>query len=317
MKILIHHIMREDWHPALAASFPEHAWALSDRLENFAREISDTDILLITNRACTKELGEILRARACALKWIHFLTAGMDNAIAMGLPENVAISHAAGVKAASVAEHAMALLLALRRRLPDILTDQRQHLWRREEISAVMGSLTGTTSCIVGLGHVGREIARKLRAFDAVPIAVSRAGAPDDLVASVYPRERLHEALGLADSVIVATSADESSRRLIDGSALAAMKRGAVLVNIARGSLVDESALIAALVSGRLAGAGLDVQKTEPLPPSSPLWDLPQVIISPHSAGAGASGYQEHRALFAANLERFCRGDSLINSWPR
>ncbi len=308
--------MREDWHPALAASFPEHEWALSDRLEDFAHHIPDADILLITNRACTKELGEILRTRASALKWIHFLTAGMDNAIAMGLPTHVAISHAAGVKAASVAEHALALLLALRRRLPDILLDQRQHLWRREDISAAMGSLAGTTACIVGLGHVGREIARKLRAFDAVPIAVSRAGVAGDGVAAVYSRIRLHEALGLADAVIIATSADGSRQALIDGPALAAMKPGAVLVNVARGSLVDEGALIDALVSGRLAGAGLDVQQTEPLPPSSQLWDLPQMTVSPHSAGAGASGYQEHRALFAANLERFLGDRPLLNSWP-
>jgi D-3-phosphoglycerate dehydrogenase len=163
------------------------------------------------------------------------------------------------------------------------------------------------------MGSIGREVARKLRAFDARPIAVSRTGTSVPDIEDVFPRERIGEAMALADAVVICTSADGSSRHLIGAPELAAMRPHAYLVNIARGEIVDEAALAEAVRADRIGGAALDVTEVEPLPPDSPLWDCANVIVSPHVAGVGAQDYEQQRALFAANLERFRAGEPLLN----
>jgi phosphoglycerate dehydrogenase-like enzyme len=273
------------------------------------------EILLVTNRACTPALGDLLRRKAQRLRWIHFLTAGIDRGLAMGLPAGIRVSYSAGVKAPMVAEHALALLLALVRRLADIAREQQAHRWSREEISARIRTLDGATVCILGFGNVGRDVARKLSPFGARVIAVSRAAESGAGLVQVFPRAQMHRALALSDAVMVCTKAEEGGAPLLDAKALGALKPGALIVNVARGSLIDEAALIEALRQGRIAGAGLDVQAIEPLPPDSPLWELPNVIVSPHSAGAGSSGYPGHRGLFAENLRRFGEGAPLLNEY--
>jgi phosphoglycerate dehydrogenase-like enzyme len=212
-----------------------------------------------------------------------------------------------------VSEHALALLLALVRRLPDLQADQLARRWRHHEAMAEVATLEGAVVCVVGLGSIGRQVARKAKAFDARVIAVSRSGAAGGDVEQVFGRERIGEALALADAVVICTSSDADSFHLIDAAALAAMRRKAFLVNVARGDLVDGAALVAALQAGRLGGAALDVTEVEPLAPTSPLWDLPNVIISPHVAGGGSSGYPQQKALFAENLLRFAAGEPLLN----
>jgi phosphoglycerate dehydrogenase-like enzyme len=144
-------------------------------------------------------------------------------------------------------------------------------------------------------------------------IAVSRAGTVGDGVEQVHPRELMTQALAMADAVVICTSSDADSFHLLDAAALAALRPKALLVNVARGDLVDGAALIGALQSGRLGGAALDVAEIEPLAPASPLWDLPNVIISPHVAGGGSTGYPQQKDLFGKNLLRFCVGDPLLN----
>jgi phosphoglycerate dehydrogenase-like enzyme len=313
MDILLHHIADDGWQRRFAEDFPQHRWSFAFTPEAAERAMPDAEILLITNRACTPELGRALRSGAARLKWMHFLTAGMDRGIAMGLPPDVPVSYSSGVKAAMVSEHAMALLLALLRRLPEIGREQQRHAWMREEISARMRTLEGATVCVVGLGQIGRALTRKLAAFDARIIAVSRSAAQEDGIEEVFSRARLHEALRQADGVVLCTQADAQSFHLMDEAAFAAMKPGGFLVNVARGSLVDETALVSALTRGALAGAALDVQEIEPLPADSPLWKAPNLIVSPHSAGAGSSGYFGYRAVFAENLARLVAGAPLLN----
>jgi phosphoglycerate dehydrogenase-like enzyme len=166
---------------------------------------------------------------------------------------------------------------------------------------------------VFGRGAIGRELVRKLKAFDARVIAVSRTTAHADDLVAVYPRERMREALAEADAVVVCTAGDESSFHLIGAAEIATMKPSALVVNVARGEIIDEAALIAALQEGRLAGAGLDVNEVEPLPPESPLWDMPNVVLSPHVAGGGSTGYAMHRKLFEQNLKRLRAGEPLIN----
>jgi phosphoglycerate dehydrogenase-like enzyme len=244
---------------------------------------------------------------------MHFTSAGIDSALRMGLPDWVTVTNSTGVKAAMVSEHALALLLALVRRLPEALASQGARRWEREESFARLRTLEGATVCVIGLGEIGRAVARKAKAFDARVIAVSRAGTADGDIEQVFPRLRLGEALAQADAVVICTSADETSHHLIDAAALAAVKANALLVNVARGDIVDGAAVVAALKSGRLAGAGLDVAEVEPIPPESPLWSAPNLIISPHIAGGGSSGYPRQKALFGENLARFTAGKPLVN----
>jgi len=298
----------------LVADFPQLRWAVVASPDEIAREIGDAAILVTSNRVCSAAYGEALRR--CAgntLKWIHFTSAGIDRGLRMGLPDWVTVTNATGVKAAMVSEHALALLLALVRRLPGLAADQLARRWRHDDAMAKVATLEGAVVCIVGLGSIGREVARKARAFDARVIAVSRAGTAGGAVEEVFPRERIGEALAMADAVVICTSSDAESFHLVDAAALAAMAPEAFLINVARGDIVDGAALTAALQSGQLGGAALDVTEIEPLAPASPLWDLPNVIISPHIAGGGSSGYPQQKALFAKNLLRFAAGEPLLN----
>ena len=314
MKAVLFHIHDDAWLHRWAEDFPELQFPVTAGLAALAREIADADILLLTNRAASVEAGAIIRA-APKLKWIHFLTAGFDRGIAMGLPENVRVSYSAGIRAPHVAEHALALTLALFRALPAMNEAQKRHLWLREEISAKISTLNGATIGILGLGHVGREVARRLSAFGAQVIGISRSAEPDREIGAVYRREDMHKALAISDALVLCAGAEEETKGIMDRAAIFALKKGAYLVNVARGSLIDEKALTEALHKGHLRGAALDVQQTEPLPPESPLWDLPNVIVSPHSAGAGASSYFPHRALFRENFNRFMAGRDLVNQF--
>jgi phosphoglycerate dehydrogenase-like enzyme len=299
---------------ALVRDFPQLRWAIVASPEDVAREIGAAAILVTSNRVCSAAYGEALRR--CAkdtLRWIHFTSAGIDGGLRMGLPDWVTVTNATGVKAAMVSEHALALLLALVRRLPDLQADQLARRWRHDDAMAKVATLEGATVCVVGLGAIGRAVAHKAKAFDARVIAVSRTGAAGSDVEAVYPRARIGEALALADAVVICTSSDPESFRLIDAVALDAMGPKTLLVNVARGDIVDGAALIAALQAGRLGGAALDVTEVEPLAPASPLWDLPNVIISPHVAGGGSSGYPQQKALFGKNLLRFSAGEPLLN----
>jgi phosphoglycerate dehydrogenase-like enzyme len=314
MKAVFYTFHENDPAAQLRADFPHLDWVIARSPEEVGRETRGADILVLSNRVCTPELGAALRdGGGATLRWIHFVTSGIERGLAMGLPDQAIVSNSAGVRATTVAEHALALLLALVRQLPALRTAQAARDWARVEMGPRIGSLQGMTVCIVGLGAIGREAARKLKAFDARPIGVSRTPAEDGDIRPVFPRERIGEALSISDAVLVSAVADASTHHLVGAAAFAAIKRGAYLVNIARGEIVDEAALVTALRDGRLAGAGLDVTEVEPLPADSPLWDLPNVIVTPHVAGAGTKDYDQQKKLFGENLERFLAGKPLIN----
>jgi phosphoglycerate dehydrogenase-like enzyme len=314
MKAVLYTFHENDPAAGLREDFSQLDWAIARSPEEVGRETRDADILILSNRVCTPELGAALRnGGGATLRWIHFVTSGIERGLAMGLPEGAIISNSAGVRSPTVAEHAIALLLALVRQLPALRIPQSAHRWARVEMDGKLASLQGMTVCIVGLGSIGRDVARKLKAFDARCIGVSRSPAEGGDIQPVFPRQRIGEAFAVSDAIVVATTADDSSRHLLGEAAFARVKPGAFLVNIARGQIVDEAALVTALRGGRLAGAGLDVTEVEPLPADSPLWDLPNVIITPHVAGAGAKDYDQQKKLFGENLERFLAGKPLLN----
>lgn len=313
MKAVIYPWGRNEPISQLAADFPALEWAVVGSDEEFARAIAGASILITSNRVVSLAWGAALRSVPHQIEWIHFSSAGIERGLEIGFPDGVKVTNSTGIKATMVSEHAMLLLLALARKLPETSADQLARRYRRDQFFNSLGTLEGKTVCIIGRGAIGRELVRKLRAFDARVIAVSRTVTEAGELDAVFPRERTGEAFAQADFVAICTSGDETSHHLIGAAELASMKPTAFLVNVARGSIVDETGLIAALQQGRIAGAGLDAQEIEPIPAGSPLWDMPNVIITPHIAGGGSTGYPLQKKLFAENLERFRQGQPLMN----
>src|SRR5499433_2270377 len=220
MKAVLFPFRTDDAVVKLADDFPQLQWAVVSSTEELAREIGGAEILVTSNRACTPAYGE-------ALRWIYFSSSGIERGVAMGIPEGVRVTNSTGVKATMVAEHAMMLLLALLRQLPECEAHRRAHLYTREETNAKLRTLQDAAVCVIGRGAIGREIVRKLKAFDAHPIAVSRTTSETPDVGAVYPRERIREALARADALVISTAGDESSFHLIGAPELAAMKPSA------------------------------------------------------------------------------------------
>ena len=211
----------------LTRDFPELDWTVVQSPEDVARAAPGAAIYVTSNRTCKAETGEALRRHGQALRWMHFTSAGIDNGIAMGIPDGVIVTNSAGVRAGNVSEHALTLLLALVRKLPNLMACQRAHEWRRVEMTPHISSLEGATVCVVGRGPIGRELARKLAAINARPIAVSRTPDSDGDVEQVFPRERLHDALAISDAIAICTAGDETTRHMIGAAEFAAMKRSA------------------------------------------------------------------------------------------
>jgi phosphoglycerate dehydrogenase-like enzyme len=278
------------------------------------RELADADALICPDHFIPKVIDAVRAAPN--LRWVQLVTAGYDHIKTLGVPERITVCNAGEAYAPAVATHAIALLLALQRRLPDARAGQARHEWSKPY--AAHASIPAfNTAVVIGFGPIGREIARLLRAFGATVIAVSRHGRPHAMADETVAADRLHDVLPRADAIVIAAPFDATTRRLIDARALAACKPTAILVNIARGGIVDQAALAAALRGGALAGAGLDVTEPEPLPPDDPLWDCPNLIITPHYAGASGPRAGERIADIAGgNLRRFLDGAPLQHLVP-
>lgn len=253
--------------------------------------------------------GALLRM-APRLKWVQTTSAGVGQLVArLGLIDSdLLVTTASGVHAGPLAEFVFLALLMHVKQLPRLQADQAAHRWER----FASDELAGKTLAIVGPGRIGREVARIARCFGMRPTAMGRTASPERAaelgVDRLYPRERMGEMLGEADAVVLCCPHTPETENLIDCAAFAAMKDGVVLVNIARGQVVDEEALIDALRSGKIAFAALDVFRTEPLPADSPLWDLPNVLVSPHSVSTAYSENRKITDIFCHNLECFLDG---------
>jgi D-2-hydroxyacid dehydrogenase (NADP+) len=255
--------------------------------------------------------------RATRLRWMHSTAAGVGNLL---YPELIAsaipLTNSRGVHAVPIAEHAIALVLALRRSLHVAASRQQERVWAQNEIyRRRVPTLEETVLAVVGLGAIGAGVARHARGLGMTVIGVRREpGAPvPDGVSEVFGRDRLHEVLGRADAVVLAVPYGPNTGRLMDAGAFAAMKPGAFIVNIARGQLIDHEALADALTRGHLGGAGLDAFVPEPLPASSPLWTLPNVLITPHTAAFGDNYWRPAIDLLIENVRRFKASEPLLN----
>lgn len=251
------------------------------------------------------------------LKWIHHGGAGVDPLL---LPElvgsPVVLTNSRGIFDRAMAEYVLGLVLALAKDLPRTLDLQRRREWRHRETER----LDGRTVLVVGAGSIGREIARFLHGAGMRVLGVARRarrsadrGSPDDAFERVVGTDDLPAVLPEADYVVLALPLTPETRGLFGADALARMKRTARLINVGRGAVVDQAALVEALRSGRIAGAALDVFADEPLPADHPFWDLPGVIVSPHMSGDFVGWREAVPALFVENFRRWRAGAPLLN----
>jgi len=257
-------------------------------------------------------------AAAPQLTWVQVPSAGVDHyASAAHLVDEprIVMTNMRAVHGPAIADHVFAMLLALTRDLPVHLTGRVSGAWN-EDGSGVLEPITlaGRTLLVVGLGGIGSEVAKRAAGFDMRVIATRRTGtdAPP-FVERVAGPDALLELLPEADVVVVCVPLTPETDGLFDAAAFAAMKRGAYLVNIARGRVVDTAALVDALHTGRIAGACLDVTEPEPLPADHVLWTFPNVVITPHVAAQSASTLERRSALLVENLRRFAAGEPLLN----
>ena len=257
-------------------------------------------------------------AAARQLQWIHSPAAGVGN---MLYPETVergiTITNGRGTSADTMAEHVIAVVLAMFRRLPTAFERQRAHVWAQDELASPPGNRTiaGSRFLIVGLGAIGAATAARLHALGGTVTGVRRRahGPAVPGVAAVHPPGALLQLLSETDVVVVSAPQTAATDALIGAAEIARMKPGAMLVNVSRGSLVDEAALAAALRAGTLAAAALDVLRDEPLGPDHPMWDVPNLLITPHVSGFRPDHWDAAVALFVENRRRFAAGEPLLN----
>jgi phosphoglycerate dehydrogenase-like enzyme len=270
---------------------------------------------------CSFQPPRELRQLAPGVRWVQLPSAGADAAIEAGLlePSDVLIvTTANGIHAFPMAEYVFSSMLMHVRHWPVLLTLQREHEWPgREQWAKLRGSeLHGATLGIVGLGHIGRQVAALGRAFGMQTLGLRRSPSPSEPVGTVdllFGPTGLGDLLASSDFVVIAVPRTPATRHLIGESELRGMRPHAYLVNIARGEVVDEAALVRALTEGWIGGAGLDVTEHEPLEATSPLWALANVILSPHISGATGQYSARFTELFLDNLERYRTGQPLRN----
>ncbi len=297
----------------LRREFPGHTFVRADSDAQTIERIPDADV------AFSARLKPEHLAAARRLRWIHSPAAGVGNMLFPAMvASSVAITNSRGNGSATIAEHVIAVTLALLRRLPFAWRRQQACAWAQDEFAAgpPIRTLRGARVLMVGLGSIGGEAATLAAAFGARVTGIRRRaeGPPPEGVTSVVPPDRLHHELATADVVVLAAPQTAATVHLIGARELGIMKDDAVLVNVGRGTLVEDAALVQALQTGRLRGAALDVFEHEPLPRESPLWSREDVLITPHVSGFDADHWTGVLSIFADNLRRFAAGEPLQNA---
>jgi phosphoglycerate dehydrogenase-like enzyme len=296
--------IRQRWPQINVVHLPDY-----DRLPS---ELPDADIFV----------GYSLRASqlsdAKKLKWVHSTAAGVAQLMYPELRDSgIVVTNPSGIFSVPMAEHTIGLLLALARNFPDTLRQQDRAVWSQQELWDKPQHLTELNEkllLIVGYGSIGKEVAKRAQAFGMRVWGVTRSGKGDlqeaEKIVAVSELERV---LPNADYILISAPETAETKFLIGAEQIARMKRGARLINVARGSLLDETALIAALESGALGGAAVDVAETEPLPATSPLWRAPNLFITPHTSAVSDRLWQRETAVLMELLERWFDGRELFN----
>ncbi len=307
-----------EWRPtpavaeAIRTRWPEMRVLHLPNYDRLTEELPDTDIFV----------GYSLRAEqlkdAKKLKWIHSTAAGVAQLMYPELRDSgIMVTNPSGIFSVPMAEHTMGLLLALARNFPDSVRQQDRARWSQQEIWDMPQHLTelnGKVLLIVGYGSIGREVAKRAKAFDMRVWGVTRSGGGDRTNAEkIFPATKLLDVLPDADYLLISAPETAETGHLIGAAQIARMKRGARLINVSRGSLLDEAALLRALESGALGGAALDVAHMEPLPAESPLWKAPNLFLTPHTSAVSDKLWERETALLVDLLERWFDGRELFN----
>ncbi|SFC29539.1 D-2-hydroxyacid dehydrogenase [Tropicimonas isoalkanivorans] len=258
--------------------------------------------LITMNSLYDAALADALE-RTPSLRWLQLLSAGFENLAAHGVPFGVTVTNAGNGRTANVAEHALALALALYRGIPVAVASQQACRWA-PPIAESMGTLEGARATVLGYGSIGQAIARRLAAFDAHVVALNRSPRQDGIVGETRPLEDLDAVLAETEILFVAVALVPETKHLVDARRLALMPRGARLVNIARGEVLDTDGLVDALGSGLLFGAGIDTTDPEPLPPDHPLWRAPGALVTPHLGGTETERSSERIVALAIENAR-------------
>jgi phosphoglycerate dehydrogenase-like enzyme len=295
---------------ALGQEFPAATFVAAPDVEAQVRELPDADAIVSWPAREALPLARRLR-------WVHCTSAGIERIrfvpelIEM---EQVTLTNARGAHAAAIADHCFAFMLALTRNLPALLEDKRARRWDRAARSRGVRELSGGVLGVLGAGKIGSEIARRglgfgmeIRAVDINPAAECPGAA------EVWAPDRLDDLLRVADYLAIALPITPLTRGWLGRRELELMRPEAYLFVLSRGGIVDQDALAELLAAGRLAGAGLDATEPEPLPAAHPLWDLPNVIISPHCSGASRQTSERAQQILRENIRRFLAGDPLMN----
>jgi phosphoglycerate dehydrogenase-like enzyme len=304
--------------------------------QQLLKEAAGSEIMVVTNSddasgylsdaeiLCSYLIPNNWRNLAPKLRWLQFPGAGVDSLEPTGLLEadsNVIVTTAAGIHATTISEYVFGSMLMFNWNWPQMIRLQDEHVWARSANWYRLGGheLADQTLGIIGLGNIGRRIAQLGRAFGMHVLGIRRSiqnhedHAMD--VDQLFPPEQLHELLRLSDYVVISVPLTRRTEKLIGEAELRIMRSNAYLVNIARGRVIDELALVRALREGWIAGAGLDVTEEEPLPSESPLYSLPNVILTPHISGNSDHYDTRLAALFADNLKRYRMGQQLQNRY--
>jgi phosphoglycerate dehydrogenase-like enzyme len=312
MYLLILATSAKDYKNTLETKFPKLSIHAVTREEEIGDFIEKTDILF------TAQISDELIRRAKNLKWIQTLSAGVDSIINLpSLRKEVLLTSARGIHGPQMSEMAILLMLALNRNFPKIIRNQDQRVWERWPGKLLHNKKVG----ILGMGTIGEEIARKCKVLGMTVFGIDIVKRKIDSVDFFYGPEELLRVTKEVDYFIIVVPSTPQTKKMIGTEALSSMKPTAFLINIGRGDIIDEEALIHALKTGKIAGAALDTFWKEPLPKDNPLWDMKNVIITPHVGGISDIYVEQVLPILEENLRRFLQGEreNLINpiDWGR
>jgi phosphoglycerate dehydrogenase-like enzyme len=305
MKILVSFDLDKTYVNRIQSCIPDANVQSASQREALLSAITDAEVLLAGRFA--KEMF----SKAMKLRWVQTVSAGVDRFL---FPEfvssDVILTNARGIHYSQVSDHVLAMILAFSRRLNELIRFQQEKKWARIQCDELQGKSLG----IIGLGSIGSEIARKAKCFGMRVVSVDRdVGKRIPFVDEFLGLRDLRRLLKQSDFVVLSVPLTPESDGMIGEAELSAMKRDAILINVSRGRVIQEKALVKALKEGQIGGAGLDVFEEEPLPPSSELWLMKNVIATPHVAGSTPHYWDRVCDIFCENLRRYTSGQPLIN----
>ena len=309
-KVLLHNDRTHDLADQLKERFPTIEIGECNTYENLPDVIAtfEPDVVYAIRFAGSDGYPVAAFFAANGPRWIANGGAGTDH-LGTWDPKRTTVTNAAGVAADMMAEYVLGCFLHFSLDVPGLQADKAARIWRPRFVTP----LKGKTILIVGLGHTGRSIAAHAKAFGMTVLGTRMRPTKMDNIDQVYPSDQLLDVLPQADFVAVSTPLTDQTRGLIGQNEIDAMKSGVILADVSRGGVIDQSPLLSALQSGKIAGAGLDVFETEPLPSDNPFWDLNNIILSPHCSAVHDQWEQDSFNLFLDNLQNWENGDPLFN----